>query len=161
MKRNQNLNQEKEEVFIETTYETIKDFGMKKSDICYAHGKLYFKTETEINIGKEYTRSTDNERKKKSRERLHRIQYENLDLVPSESFEDNSMVDIATKDFIIVVNKFDPIYGKIFQCMYDGARPREIAEYLMIDVQTVYKGIRKIRKILQPLAIEWGFRPRR
>ena len=80
-----------------------------------------------------------------------------MDFTSNESVENNVMIHKALQYFENKLNEVDVTYGKIFQYMYELEKTSEIARRLKIDEKTVRTDIRKIRKILQPIAREWGF----
>lgn len=53
-----------------------------------------------------------------------------------------------------MLNETNPVYGKIFLLLYEGATQQEMADELGMKQRTVSDNIKKIRSLVQPLAKE-------
>ena len=174
-------NEAEKELFIETTNDIFEDFNINKSDRCYRNGKVYFRVTASKEVCDEYNRITESEKKKEFRnnrceintkngktircpdnrrcqgckyedKKRKYIEFTDMDFTSNESVENNVMIHKALQYFENKLNEVDVTYGKIFQYMYELEKTSEIARRLKIDEKTVRTDIRKIRKILQPIA---------
>lgn len=70
------------------------------------------------------------------------------------SFEDDIIYKILLEELIAMLNETNPVYGKIFLLLYEGATQQEMADELGMKQRTVSDNIKKIRSLVQPLAKE-------
>ena len=74
-------------------------------------------------------------------------------LEPSyDNFEDGVLYDVILKSLIQRLASIKPVYGEIFQMMYDQRTQKAMKEELGIPQRTLSDHIKKIRSILKPVA---------
>ena len=69
-----------------------------------------------------------------------------------DDFEDGVLYDVILKSLIQRLTSINPIYGEIFQMMYDQRTQKAMEEELGIPQRTLSDHIKKIRCILKPIA---------
>ena len=69
-----------------------------------------------------------------------------------DNFEDGVLYDVILKSLIHRLTSIKPVYGEIFQMMYDQRTQKAMEEELGIPQRTLSDHIKKIRSILRPVA---------
>ena len=71
-----------------------------------------------------------------------------------DNFEDGVLYSVILKNLIQRLTSINPLYGEIFQMMYDQRTQKAMEEELGIPQRTLSDHIKKIRSILKPVAKE-------